>query len=118
MIDDLLHVVVGTGMMEGRGRGPFFAGNVFGASGFRAVFRDNFNQLQHAAAGLIIGYKYGKPGEWFARYREREPQDDLLYEVICPIGRWLYFNPERFREFAGRVAVALSDGTCYAPFAR
>lgn len=58
LVDDLEAVLVGTNMTDCRSRGPYFAGNIAGSSGFKKNLRDNWNQVQHATAGIIIGYRW------------------------------------------------------------
>lgn len=114
LVDDLEAVLIGSGMRngEGRGTGPFFAGNVAGSTGFRPEFRDPYNQIQHATAGVVIGFRYGLLGEWVARYLEDEEQDDRLYEATAPVGRWLSANPEDFLQLPDRMRDAIGDRTC------
>ncbi len=69
--------------------GAYFAGNISGSSGFKPNLRDPYNQVQHATAGIVIGYRYGWLGYQYAKWREVEPQDDRLYDATCPIGRSL-----------------------------
>jgi len=89
LIGDIEAVLVGANMTNCRGRGPYFAGNISGASGFKHNLRDPYNQVQHAIAGIVIGYRYGWVGHQYAVWRETEPQDDRLYNAVCPIGRSL-----------------------------
>lgn len=116
MIDDLVAVLIGEGMTnEGRGRGTHFAGQVTGALGFKGHLRDPWNQIQHAMAGVAVGYRYGKLGEWFARWVEEEEQDDALYVAACPLGRWLSWNRKDFDKLAEKVRKAICDGTVRPP---
>ncbi len=117
LMDDLKAVLIGSSMRtgEGRGKGPYFAGNIAGADGFRQELRDKFNQIQHATAGVVIGYWHGKIGEWFARLLEDEPQDDLLYEQTAPVGIWLSDNPLDFLKLPNKVREAIGDNTCLKP---
>ena len=96
VIEDIQQVLIGVDMRqgEGRGTGPYYVENpnneYGGASGFKPEFQPDLTfQVQHAAAGLVIGFKYGKPGEWWARAWEPEPQDDALYSATAPLGKWL-----------------------------
>lgn len=110
MIDDIEAVLIGENMREGRGHGQFFAGNVMGSKGFKSELRDQWNQVQHAAAGIVIGYKYGWLGYHFAKFREKEPQDDRLYDATCPLGRML--NDNNYLDLANRLRKAIGDITC------
>jgi len=89
LVGDLEAVLIGANMTDCRGRGPYFAGNVSGASGFKHNLRDPRNQVQHATAGVVIGYRYGWVGHKYAMLWETEPQDDRLYDATCPVGRLL-----------------------------
>src|SRR6266545_2062340 len=127
MIDDLQQVLIGEGLTEGRGTGRHYVGNnraYNGVSGFKAEFGpDEYFQVQHAAAGLVIGYRYAKLGEWGARWVEDEPQDDALYRATCPIGQWLendeffWGNDDAYKELPGRLLEAICDGSCELPSA-
>jgi hypothetical protein len=115
LVGDLAAVLIGTDMREGRGQGPYFAGNIAGAAGFKPELRDRWNQIQHTTAGVVIGYRHGKIGEWFARLLEDEKQDDLLYEASCPVGIWLSENPEDFLKLPEKIRQAIGDNTCLKP---
>lgn len=112
LINDLESVLIGRGMAINRGRGPHFAGNFSGSVGFKPEFRDPWNQVQHAAAGLVLGFFHGKPGEWYARLTEDQEQDDLLYEATCPVGSWLADNPKNYDRLSEKMRLAISDGSC------
>jgi hypothetical protein len=112
IIYDLKAVIIGTGMTEGRGKGPYFAGNFRGATGFKPEFQDPYNQVQHAMAGIVIGYDFGNIGEWIARAMEEEAQDDRLYMAACPIGNWLSWHNGGSDKLPGKILDAICDGTC------
>ena len=86
-LDDLKFVLIGSTPIPryGRSEGEYFAGHFRGAVGFKPEFRDRGNQVQHAMAGLYIPYKYGKVGHLFIKWREEEPQDDMLYDATYEI---------------------------------
>lgn len=117
LIEDLTAVLIGSSLRtgEGRGKGPHFAGNISGSDGFKSSLQDRWNQIQHATAGVVIGYRYGKPGEWFARFLEDETQDDLLYVAACPVGMWLSGNPEDYMKLPEKIRQAIGDNTCLKP---
>lgn len=52
--------------------GTAFSENVVSLNGFKSELGDLWNQVQHAAAGIIIGYKYG----W-------------LFDEMCELGHTL-----------------------------
>ncbi len=92
LINDLTAVLIGTDLRSGRGRGKYFVGyqeGYKGAEGFAHELRDPYFQVQHAMAGVVIGYKFGLAGQWWAMAWEQEEQDDRLYKLTCPIGREL-----------------------------
>ncbi len=62
LIGDLEAVLIVANMTDCRGRGPYFAGNISGASGFKRNLRGPYNQVQHAVAGIVIGYRHGWVG--------------------------------------------------------
>jgi len=64
----------------------FFAGHFLGANGFKQQFVDDGNQVQHAFAGIYIGYEYGVIPGLYALYLEEEKQDDALYNATIPMG--------------------------------
>jgi len=110
LIGDLEAVLIGASMTSCRGRGPYFSGNILGASGFRKDLRDSWNQVQHATAGIVIGYRYGWVGQQFAKWLEEEPQDDRLYDVTCPIGRTL--TDQNLFALPQRIRSAIGDKSC------
>lgn len=101
VMDDLMAVLVGDGMRDGRGSGTFYVSTGFpggdkafwGDDGFKPEFRDKGGnagfQVQHAVAGLVMSYRYGPGIEWYARRQEPEPEDDALYDATFAIGNWL-----------------------------
>lgn len=107
MITDLQLVLVGENLRSRRGRGRFFAGNIRGSEGFKSFFRDDFNQIQHAAAGIIISQKYGWLGYQFAKTREQEPQDDLLYDATYSLGKSL--SDDNYYSLANHYHKAICD---------
>ena len=66
--------------------------------------------MQHAAGGIVIGYKYGWLGYQFAKFREKEPQDDRLYDATCQLGRML--NDNNYFDLANKLRKAIGDITC------
>jgi len=110
LIGDIEAVLIGASMTDCRGRGPYFAGNILGASGFKKDLRDSWNQIQHATAGIVIGYRYGWIGQQFAKWLEEEPQDDRLYDATCPIGRTL--NNQNVFALPQRIKTAIGDKSC------
>lgn len=110
LVDDLEAVLIGANMTDCRGRGPYFAGNIAGSSGFKKNLRDSWNQVQHATAGIVIGYRYGWAGQQLAKWLEEEPQDDRLYDATCPMGRSL--NNKNYLELPARIKSAIGDKTC------
>jgi len=103
-------VLIGEGMREGRGMGNCFAGNLRGSEGFRPELRDPFNQIQHAMAGVEIGYRYGRIGCALAKWQESEAQDIKLYDVTCPLGIGL--NDKNYDRLAESVREAIGDKSC------
>ena len=113
MIDDLEKVLIGSDMLSSRGKGVYFVGNPRGAKGFKKNLRDTYNQIQHAMAGVVIGYRYGYIGQRFAMWVEEEPQDDELYKATCPLGRNL--NDSNYNGLAERLRTAIGDQSCQVP---
>jgi len=110
LIGDLEAVLIGANMTDCRGRGAYFAGNIAGSSGFKHNLRDPYNQVQHAMAGIVIGYRYGWIGKKFAMWLEKEPQDDRLYEATCPIGRFL--NDKNYSSLPMKIKSAIGNKSC------
>ena len=110
LIGDLEAVLIGANMTDCRGRGAYFAGNISGASGFKSNLQDPYNQVQHATAGIVIGYRYGWVGHQYAKWREAEPQDDRLYDATCPIGRSL--DDKNYFALPMRIKSAIGDKSC------
>jgi hypothetical protein len=110
LIGLLKDTLIGKGLREGRSQGPCFAGGARGAAGFRPELRDPGDQIQHAAAGLYIGYHLGWFGCMLAVLQENEPQDIRLYRATCPLGRQL--NRANYRELAEKLRQAIGEEAC------
>lgn len=110
LVGDLAAVLIGANMTNCRGKGPYFAGNIAGASGFKKNLRDPWNQVQHATAGIVIGYQYGWIGQQFVKWLEEEAQDDRLYDATCPIGRSL--SDKNYFALPARIKSAIGDKSC------
>lgn len=114
LIGDLEAVIIGANMTNCRGKGPYFADiahiNILGASGFKKELRDPYYQIQHAVAGIVIGYRGGWIAERVALWRESEEQDVLLYRATFPLGREL--NDENLTGLPGRIKQAIGDESC------
>ena len=115
MLEDLKFVLIGGNLRSLRGKGDRFAGNHAGSIGFKPKLRDPYNQVQHAMAGIYIGYKWGYLGEWGARWLETEPQDDLLYKATCKLGRQLRDFPHKYKSLPLMIRQEVCDGSCVPP---
>lgn len=92
MIDDLMAVLIGDGMLGGRNQGKYFVGlnqAYLGSVGFKPELGDPYFQVQHAMAGIVIGYRQFRPVQWLVKWQEEEEQDDRLYDATFPLGRTL-----------------------------
>jgi hypothetical protein len=99
MMMDLKAVMIGDGYLGGRNKGKYAVAtkakeenaikSVLGACGFQTAMQDEYFQVQHAFAGIVLSYEYGRPAEWAAKYLEEEAQDLKLYDATFPIGRGL-----------------------------
>jgi N-acetylmuramoyl-L-alanine amidase len=58
MVDDIEAVLIDKNIRKAREYGRFFTNNLVNLNGFKSELGDQWNQVQKAAAGLIIGYKY------------------------------------------------------------
>ena len=88
MIDDLKAVLIGVGLRDdNRNTGPYaLEYGAFADSGFKAEFKEGGgNQVQHATAGLVLGFS-GKLEGWIAQFIEDVEADDLLYDAALPLG--------------------------------
>lgn len=110
LVNDLEAVLIGSDMRHCRSKEPYFAGHILGSSGFKKELRDPYNQVQHATAGIVIGYRYGWIGQQFAKWLEEEAQDDRLYDATCLIGRSL--NDNNYFALPARIKAAIGDKTC------
>jgi hypothetical protein len=117
IVEDLQYVLIGNDLLEGRGKGAFFVGyknksGKFywrGARGFKKELRDSSHQIQHAVAGIVIGYRYSRPVQWLVKWIEEEPQDDRLYDATFPLGRDL--NDKNYKELAKKLERTIGHGT-------
>ncbi len=92
MILDLFAVIVGEDCFSGRLEGRHFGGVWNGSSGMLPQYQDRFYQMQHAFAGIWIGYAYsyiGQAGANVLELLERDPVDRALYNATIPLGRSL-----------------------------
>lgn len=106
-MENLKDVFIGDDLTDNRSKGPCFSGQLLGATGFRENLRDRGNQVQHAMAGVWIGYKYGSVGCALAKWRESEPQDDRLYDATCPLGSNL--NSQNYGDLAASVRTEICE---------
>lgn len=115
MMEDLKLVLVGDSLLNGKGRseGTYFAGHAAGAKGFKQELRDDYNQIQHAMAGIYIGHEFLRPVQWMVWYLEDEEQDDRLYDATIPLGRDL--DRKNYLTLGSRVREAIGDSTCQLP---
>jgi hypothetical protein len=107
MMDDLKRVLIGDGWTSserntGKYALPFGA---FSDVGFKPEFRDSSNQVQHAMAGIYLGWAFPSwPTQWFVKRQEDGAADLRLYHATFPIGqelrgRWNYVRlPDLIKE--------------------
>ena len=112
VIGDLKAVVIGDGYLIGRSKGPYLAGHTAGAIGFKPEMRDNYNQIQHAMAGLCIAFEHVRPLQWYVQWGEDEDQDKKLYEASFAVGNWLFWNPKQLKKLPVKMRAAIGDSTC------
>lgn len=108
MVHDLTRVLIGDGLRDGsgRGKGPFVVKG-FKATGFKKEYWDKYNQVQHAMAGIYIGYHHNFFIKQYVLLQEDQPQDDRLYEATFALGESL--NSENYRGFASQVRAKLCE---------
>ena len=107
LVADIKAVLIGRNMTVCRGKGAYFAGNIVGSEGFKKELQDPWNQVQHATAGIVIAFQYGKIAEVFVKLLEWEPQDNLLYDATFPLGEEL--NNENYTELSDKIRKAIGD---------
>ena len=107
LIGDLKAVLIGRNMTLCRGKGAYFAGQISGSEGFKMELRDPWNQIQHATAGLVIAFQYGRLAEILVKFLEHQPQDDKLYDVTFPLGNAL--SDSNLAELPEKVRKAIGD---------
>jgi hypothetical protein len=112
VVEDLKAVLIGDSLVTGHGRsqGPFFKGNSAGAKGFKPELRDNYDQVQHAMAGLYMGYRLPSPALSLVMGTDGEMQDAKLYGVMMGLGRGL--TAERLHSLPAAVRRVMGDETC------
>jgi len=116
IVEDLQYVLIGNDLQVGRGKGASFVGyknkeGKFywrGAKEFKKELQDRSHQIQHAAAGIVIGYRYWRPVQWLVKWLEQEPQDDRLYDATFPLGRDL--NDKNYKELPKKLQSAIGQG--------
>jgi hypothetical protein len=99
VIEDLQQVLVGDNLLTGRTEGPHFVGREFTRGVASTGFKDELHidadtgfseplQIEHAAAALVISYRYGSPGEKYSLLVEDKAHDTALYNAVFPVGEW------------------------------
>ncbi|MET4513733.1 hypothetical protein [Bradyrhizobium sp. I1.7.5] len=90
-LHDLKRVLVGDGWTrEGRNHGPFaLPANSFLDTGLKPAFRDGGNQIQHAMAGIYLGFVFGFFAEKYVIWDEDSDVDKRLYRATFNIGNEL-----------------------------
>jgi hypothetical protein len=121
-IDDLQAVLVGNDLREGRNHGPHYVGNQYIHVGPSTGFKPELHidsrgiseagQVQHAAAALIIAYKYGRWGEAYALGSEDQAHDKRLYEAIFPLVTFWSFSVD---DLPAKLLEAICDTSCTLP---
>ena len=112
MLSDLFAVLIGENMLDGRLSGEYFAGNLNGAAGFLPEYRDRYNQIQHAIAGVIIGARTGPFGSGTVLVMEalrRQWQDFGLYLATCWIGAWI--DDGNYQALSEKLRLAVCDAS-------
>jgi hypothetical protein len=92
MMHDLKRVLIGDGWTsKERNTGKFaLQFQAFLDTGFKPEFRDRSNQVQHAMAGIYLGWGFPSwPTVWFVKRQEDGAADLRLYDATFPIGRTL-----------------------------
>ena len=91
ILTDLQRVLIGDGWTpKERNHGPFaLPFNSFRDLGFRKVFQDGGNQVQHAMAGIFIRYFFNRFAAAYVKHGEDEVADRALYDAAFDIGREL-----------------------------
>jgi hypothetical protein len=107
---DMMALFVGEGFTtdKGRYRGPHYV-EISGSTGFRQEFQEVGNQIQHAAAGIILGFRHGVVGQAVAMAIEEEPQDDALYEASFRLGREL--DNDGYKRLGVRIREVIGNGS-------
>ena len=90
ILSDLKQVIIGEGFTNAsRNHGPFaLPYNAFLDTGFKRQFRDGGNQVQHAMAGIWLGYYHALLKE-YVYWQEDGIEDLALYDATFPIGSQL-----------------------------
>lgn len=109
-IENLKQVFIGENLTSRRNKGPCVVRNIDGATGFKNDLKDSYNQVQHAAAGIWLGYNYGVLACLAAIVWEKEPQDELLYERTCFLGANL--KKDNLSELSGKLRKSIGDDSC------
>ncbi len=104
-------IFVGNAIWD-RNKGPCIVKNINGGTGFQQDLRDDFNQVQHAVGGILIGYNFGVFGCFVAMINEPSEQDDELYRRTCLLGA--YLNNENLSQLSGKLRRSIGDKTCQA----
>jgi len=98
VLHDLKRVLVGDGWTSReRNHGAFaMPFNSFLDTGLKADFRDGGNQIQHAVAGICIGFDWGWPATYIVYKYEDGEEDRHLYDATFELGKQLRRIPIAF----------------------
>jgi hypothetical protein len=94
VLNDLRRVLIGDGWTQNqRNHGDFaLPFNAFHDTGLKKEFRDGGNQIQHAMAGIYIGFFFGIAAQHIVYYLEDGEEDKRLYDATFAIGNTLKYN--------------------------
>lgn len=115
VMEELKTILIGDGLTrKNRGTGPCFAGNFAGSEGLKSEYRDQSDQIQHAFAGVYIGYKYGKTVCKIVEvFHEDSKVDKKLYQATCPIGASLHdSNKPDWNYVVRQLKESIGDESC------
>lgn len=115
VMENLKNVLIGKGLTRGnRATGPCYAGTFKGSEGLKGEYKDDSDQIQHAFAGVYIGYKYGLfVCKLIEVFQEDSEVDKKLYRATCPIGYSLLSSdkPDLY-VFKDSLLKTIGDASC------
>ncbi len=108
-VEDTAYILAGVGEWVMSSDGTQVGRTIFNDSGFKGIFQDGSNQVQHFSAGVAAGFQYGRYA-WACHriLRPDSPQDTVLNDEST----WLGANLNGIGTSLSQVEKYILDNVC------